>query len=238
MRYKFINPPNIGWLESKLEKSHMDFLWKIIEESEKKNISHKNKLVGHITNSLELNDKDDWFMRNCLIPNINSYVKSNHEKHPILQYSSIEGKAGITLGRFWVNYQHQTEFNPYHDHTGLYSFVIWMKIPYSHEDQKKVKLVKGMKEEDKRAGIFEIQYLNILGQTRNFPYHMKPELEGTMLLFPSSLRHCVYPFYECEEPRISISGNLYMDVLPEEKPIVTNIHNQQSDIIRNIVRGK
>ena len=29
-----------------------------------------------------------------------------------------------------------------------------------------------------------------------------------MLFFPSSLSHQVYPFYECEEERITISGNV------------------------------
>ena len=37
---------------------------------------------------------------------------------------------------------------------------------------------------------------------------MSPEAEGTMLLFPARLRHGVNPFYECDEKRVSISGNL------------------------------
>ena len=43
----------MGWIESDLEKPHMDFLWKAIEEGKKKNLSHKNELVGHLTNSFE-----------------------------------------------------------------------------------------------------------------------------------------------------------------------------------------
>ena len=35
-----------------------------------------------------------------------------------------------------------------------------------------------------------------------------PKFEGYMILFPARLRHCVYPFYETNEPRISIAGNL------------------------------
>ena len=33
-------------------------------------------------------------------------------------------------------------------------------------------------------------------------------MEGTILFFPSQLQHTVYPFYNCEEDRISISGNI------------------------------
>ena len=35
-----------------------------------KNLSHKNRLVGHLTNSFEIEDKDDWFMVNVSYQNI------------------------------------------------------------------------------------------------------------------------------------------------------------------------
>jgi len=37
---------------------------------------------------------------------------------------------------------------------------------------------------------------------------MSPDMEGTMLFFPANLKHIVYPFYDCKEERISISGNI------------------------------
>ena len=40
---------------------------------------------------------------------------------------------------------------------------------------------------------------------------MSPETEGTILFFPSRLNHTVYPFYQCEEDRITISGNVSFD---------------------------
>ena len=41
---------------------------------------------------------------------------------------------------------------------------------------------------------------------------MEPDLEGTMLFFPAQLQHGVYPFYESDEVRISISGNVSEDI--------------------------
>ena len=35
--------------------------------------------------------------------------------------------------------------------------------------------------------------------------------EGNMLFFPSELHHQVYPFYNCDKTRISISGNIFLD---------------------------
>ena len=33
-----------------------------------------------------------------------------------------------------------------------------------------------------------------------------------MLFFPAKLMHSVYPFYECDKERISISGNIRFDI--------------------------
>ena len=40
---------------------------------------------------------------------------------------------------------------------------------------------------------------------------MSSNLEGIMLFFPSNLNHQVYPFYKCNEKRISIAGNIGLD---------------------------
>ena len=51
----------------------------------------------------------------------------------------------------------------------------------------------------------------MLGHETGSVYKMSPEMEGIMLFFPSELNHAVYPFYNCDEERISISGNLMLD---------------------------
>tara|TARA_Y100001938_G_C7951144_1_gene359373 strand:- start:52 stop:810 length:759 start_codon:yes stop_codon:yes gene_type:complete len=246
MSIKVKFPHTMGWVESKLDKSHMDFLWDKIREGKKKNINHKNELVGHLSNSFEIEDTNDWFMQNALFQNIDAFFKTNSNNHPVTYYSPTEdlSQMGIKLGRMWVNYQFQTEFNPYHNHSGVYSFVIWMKIPYSCEEQKKLSFLDGMKDKDKKAGIFEFEYLDILGRISNHPYYMEPELEGTMLFFPAALKHCVYPFYDCYEPRISISGNLYMvpNLKPPEPPkLITNTtglsKNYDPTLMRKIING-
>ena len=49
---------------------------------------------------------------------------------------------------------------------------------------------------------------SIAGRMKSIDYNMDKSMEGTILLFPSGLTHGVYPFYNCDEDRISISGNL------------------------------
>ena len=65
-----------------------------------------------------------------------------------------------------------------------------------------------MQDANKRVGRFEFEYIDTLGTIKNISYKLSSKYEGYMVFFPAKLRHCVYPFYEVDEPRISISGNL------------------------------
>ena len=208
MQIDIATPNTVGWVQGKLDKIHIDYLWKIIEEGKKKNLSFKGELAGHVSNSFEITDTNDWFFKNVLYELITAFYNSNGDKHPKNE-SDFRNNYIIRLEKFWANYQYKHEFNPPHNHSGLYAFVIWMKIPYTSEEQKKLKFLDGVKDISKKAGEFEFLYTNLLGDIAStVPYPMNPELEGTIVLFPAQFMHCVYPFYNCDEPRISLSGNL------------------------------
>ena len=55
---------------------------------------------------------------------------------------------------------------------------------------------------------FSFLYNDILGGIKNLNYNMEKDICGYMVMFPSALHHMVNPFYECDEERISISGNI------------------------------
>ena len=209
MQIDVATPNNVGWVQSKLDKIHIDYLWKIIEEGKQNKLSFKSELAGHLSNSFEVEDTNHWFFNNVLHELISAFYDSNGGAHPKNSVeSSFRSDFVVRLEKFWVNYQYKHEFNPPHNHSGLYAFVVWMKIPYSSKEQKKLKFLDGMRDIDKKAGEFEFVYTNLLGDISNYRYPMSPELEGTILLFPAQFMHCVYPFYDCDEPRISLSGNL------------------------------
>ena len=81
-----------------------------------------------------------------------------------------------------------------------------MKIPTEYEDQKNLPHAKGSNSDC--ISNFEIQYQSSLGDLMPFNYRMGKWAEGMLLFFPSQLMHGVYPFYDCDEDRITISGNL------------------------------
>ena len=68
--------------------------------------------------------------------------------------------------------------------------------------------VRDIEDRNIKVGSFEFVYSDIFGDVVTSSYKLSPKYEGVMIFFPARLNHCVYPFYETEEPRISISGNL------------------------------
>ena len=76
-------------------------------------------------------------------------------------------------------------------------YTIWMKIP---------KLKTGH-----FSGDFEFVYNDITGRICTQLINLTNIDEGKIIMFPSKLPHCVYPFYNTDELRISISGNILLE---------------------------
>jgi len=114
------------------------------------------------------------------------------------------------LQNLWVNYQRKGEFNPPHTHTGSYSFVIWIQVPYySHEEFNHPSSSYNNKiRPGALSGSFMFQYTNILGEIRDMYYEADKTYEGYCFLFPAKLTHQVFPFYSSDDYRITLSGNI------------------------------
>ena len=196
-----------GWLEYKLNQTELDYVWSCVNQEDKVDWSHH--LVGNIDSSFLLEDKDDWFFNNTLIPLMDVYEKTfenlGNKVHVI--NSDDTWVHQYIMRPWWVNYQKQYEFNPSHNHDGVYSFVIWLKIPYEWEEQNKDNTSRA-----KVKGSFHFEYTNMVGEIHTAEYELGKKYEGTMLFFPSNLKHLVFPFYNSEEDRISISGNIILRV--------------------------
>jgi len=196
-------PDNYGWLEYKLSDKEMDYVWRRID---KKKGDAKHNLAGNITGSYSLVDRSDWFYLNVIQKLILLYADTFDNLGNTVPVSQTHP---YYMNSWWVNFQKQHEFNPNHNHGGVYSFVIWMKIPTDYEDQKKLPIASTSNSGN--ISNFEFHYSNIFGETTFHTYRMSPDAEGTMLFFPSKLKHNVYPFYNCDEERISVSGNVMLN---------------------------
>ena len=123
MEVKVVTPNINNFLQVRLDKKIIDYLWNLIEVS-KNNKSYKNNLAGNISESLLLDDSELFFYKSVCVPLVKCYRENNKLKKGIdpVNLNAITGsKTKLLLNQFWVNYQYKTEFNPIHDHTGVYS---------------------------------------------------------------------------------------------------------------------
>ena len=200
---KCIVPQQAGWIEVELDDDEIDFLWKSIEN---KGQNIKSELAGQIDSSYLIFDKDNWFYNNTLQRLCIDYESSFRNVGSNLPTAN---KHPYYLETLWVNYQRQTEFNPAHDHKGVYSFVIWMQIPTDYNKQKENPIANNTNSD--HISNFCFDYRDITGEYQYYAYAMSKKMEGKMVFFPSKLTHTVYPFYNCSKDRISISGNISLD---------------------------
>ena len=215
---KFQYPQQIDpWMELKLPDDVVEYLWKIVKKGEEKNVDMKSTLAGNISQSFRLEDENYYFQNEICLPLAHKYLEKVKQPN-LLKINHIavdkNGKVltptnwTLALQSLWANYQLKHEFNPIHDHGGAFSFVVWLKIPYSCEEQKKLPFLNGTSDGGKVPGTFQFQYTNLNGEITNTCYQLDESYEGTMLFFPAKLRHGVHPFYETDEKRVSVSGNM------------------------------
>ena len=196
-----VTPRNNGWIIKKLTQAELDFVWYCIDKKREDTNKIQYNLAGNITSSYELKDHQNLFWNSIANPLVKDYQ----------HYYKDDNKGKLHLRNWWVNYQNETEFNPLHRHTGVYSFVIWLKIPTNYEDQKKLPIARTSN--SSAISNFVFTYTDILGEVRSMSYEMNSKVEGKMVLFPSSLNHQVYPFYNSDETRVSVSGNIVPSVV-------------------------
>jgi hypothetical protein len=118
------------------------------------------------------------------------------------------------LESLWINLQKKYEFNPNHNHSGDYSFVIWIRIPYDLKDE--LNLANCRNANEPCNSLFEFCFLSSSGDIQSLPLMIDKSWEGTMIMFPSWLNHTVYPFYTSDDYRISISGNINVNLSIDE----------------------
>ena len=138
-------------------------------------------------------------------------------KHFVEHSGSMVKPKRIEMDKLWSVHSYAGDYNPIHDHLtksnmGI-SFTTWTKVPeqigkVSVDDKQKFSLYESSGAID---GYINFTYgLNQLKDPENLrppqSKFIKPEV-GKLLMFPSWMQHCVYPFLG-EGERRTIAGNL------------------------------
>ena len=131
----------------------------------------------------------------------------------ILEYNEVY------LESAWINFQKKYEFNPIHTHSGDYSFVLFVDVPFSFEDENTHKNAIRTSEFDRSNAVFSFVYPDDASDIPITYQHLKVDKswEGILLVFPARLAHCVNPFYTSDGNRVTISGNIFFDNTEDEE---------------------
>tara|TARA_E500000178_G_C17038341_1_gene764832 strand:- start:6393 stop:7094 length:702 start_codon:yes stop_codon:yes gene_type:complete len=113
----------------------------------------------------------------------------------------------LFVERFWINYQRPGEYIPLHQHSGIFSFVVWVQIPYYATETLEANKNEAFSLNKGYQGQFEFVYTDMLGQVKTLRLADGPGWQGKICVFPAGLYHQVYPFYN-DEIRITVSGNI------------------------------
>ena len=170
-------------------------------------------LVGKVSKEVKIPayDKDDTkFLGDTIKNGCLQYLNYMTEKKRAYGWDKISKDIiptieNIRLDQSWIVSQYQGEYNPWHTHSGNFSGVIYLKIPKGMNEVYE----KEFKDHYPASGLIEFMY----GEKSDFRSdNLKfiPEV-GMMLIFPSWLKHSVYPFH-CDGERRSMSFNAYYTV--------------------------
>tara|TARA_R100001163_G_C5058350_1_gene194953 strand:+ start:961 stop:1686 length:726 start_codon:yes stop_codon:yes gene_type:complete len=178
--------------------------------------SASDTLVGqiHQGEQLKMNFKDQEL---ATFVSIVEHLGMAYLKHFVELTKSPLRPKKISIDKLWSVHSFEGDYNPIHDHLtesnmGI-SFTTWTMVPEQihkpdEEAERRYELYNSSGAID---GFINFTYgLNQVGDPERLrppqSRYVKPE-PGKLLLFPSWMQHCVYPFFGDGERR-TVAGNL------------------------------
>ena len=211
--YEFTN--NLGYIDEKMPDDVYQIILDEIDIAAGRKVAHNTKLVGNIEEQYLMD-----FKNQINLYKLETYLRGLagiYEKK--FKYMSCMGNQTMSLDEgtsfdlrlrnCWVNFMKKYEFNPIHNHSGLYSFNIFVKVPYNLKEE--FDSPRTQNKDQKFPGCFSFYCSNGLGEFVPHVVEADKEWEQVIILFPSITQHCVYPFYTSDDYRITVSGNLYLN---------------------------
>ena len=217
---KFIEPFSPAILERQVPQKFIDIVNKVgdevlSDETKSREWDFSENLVGKVSKEVQIPIVDkaekkyclDYMKESCLL-----FLQEMLKKNRTYEWNKLTGVGtsqnlypsleNIHLANSWIVSQYKGEYNPWHKHSGNFSAVMYLKIPEGMNDF----MEKEYEDHYPSSGLIQFMY----GESQDFrsdTLTCLPEV-GKMYLFPSWLKHSVYPFY-CEGERRSLSFNAF-----------------------------
>ncbi len=167
----------------------------ILDENKSKELDWGKRLAGNVKQEFKLEPKfcDKSGFSNFLVKAVSKWIELSERK----KITKLE------IVSSWVVRQFQNEYNPVHHHSGHVSGVGYLKVPKNFG-----KTFQSSKKSNANG------HLSLIHGNRMFSsesvFDVEPKV-GDFYFFPNYLMHTVYPFYESNEERRSISFNAKID---------------------------
>ena len=194
------NFPSQGFIQGTLEPEDLVPIKKEIDSIQKDFNSAKINDLGNASNL-----ENEFYLKDCL-----EHIE--HLLNPLcIKYCEMfafgdRSKKEFKLTSAWVNYQIKHEYFGTHTHNGLFSFALWIKVPYTIEQERQH--VDYANRNIQRLPAFHFHYTDAMGTIRQQIIPVDKTYENKLILFPGNMNHSVSPFYTSDEYRITVSGNI------------------------------
>jgi hypothetical protein len=171
-------------------------------------------LAGNISEEYKFSGKSYELLEEFVLKIAENYfyVIEDEKLNPYKKYDHFDTffnkERTYILESLWVNFQKKYEFNPIHSHSGDYSFVIWVRIPYDLQNELNQDNCKNSNQAFN--SLFSFSFTSASGDIQSLTLEIDKTWEGVIVMFPSWLMHTVYPFYTSDDYRVSIAGNIYL----------------------------
>ena len=217
---------NLGINHYELPTDIFDWLKTKSFEAKEKDIDARESLAGHIRQEYFIKsnwaqeykkdlgvDTDETFLR------FGNWLSHRCFEKPLNMFTGthyvLSRDRKMIISSLWANFQKKYEFNPPHTHGGVYSFIVFVNVPFNYE-REKGQFNAGAPGSDFHTSKLYFLNLSPLNQNQNgiavTLLDVDKSFEGKIILFPSNLTHGVHPFYTSDDYRITMSGNLVFDV--------------------------
>lgn len=201
MLYQFPNNP--GYLLTQLTEQQLAPIWQEVNQYPESGSDPALHYSGG-AKDFYLTDSHSYIQQ-LVAPLVNEYIQGFDYG---TQLDRMDVGRPLELSRAWVTFHKQGDFNPLHCHKGQLSFVIWLRIPYTFQQEQSTTTRSQLDQGSKHLnGDFQFQWVDTTGHLRSHSLAADQQREGSICLFASDLHHQVFPYYSTDQTRISVSGN-------------------------------
>ena len=237
--------PNLGYIIDKLPEDVLKIIKEHVEQVAKK-MKEDPSLAPHSIEEIFPNEpykrknyrwprEDNPNLYKVVEPYIKkiSTIYKNLYKYPNVLISAYDDGSQknmnyvevdqMKMDNIWVNFQKKHQWLPMHMHNALFSFIIYINIPYDLDEE----LNQPDFQTAKTGSCINFIYNNVVGRISKLEIALNKEWEGSIIFFPGDLNHVVYPFVTSDGYRISVAGNVVYDDGSPTKNAVSSDKNRR-----------